>query len=322
MGKLRGFLGVVAVLALAGAATLTTLRLVDTSSRLPAMATAFASYAVVGYLVAFLLLLLVVRRAGRARRLVAAGIVLALVGLVAHGYWLAPQVVGGHGTRTDLTVMTSNLRFGTGDADTVVRTAADRKVDVLVLEEVTPIELAALDRAGLADLLPNRSGRPYTTASGTMVFSRWRLTAPSPVLVTNGGVAVDVGAPKPFRLLAVHTAQPVTSAASWHHDLLEVEVRAAAAVDHGPTLVVGDFNATRDHLRFRSILGVGLRDAAEQANSGWQPTWPTGSRAWYLRPLIAIDHVLVSPQFAAVDTHTVDVQGTDHRALVVDLERR
>jgi endonuclease/exonuclease/phosphatase (EEP) superfamily protein YafD len=224
--------------------------------------------------------------------------------------------------RSDLTVMSSNLRFGVGDPDTVVAAATDRKVDVLVLEEVTPTELAALDRAGLSQLLPNQVGRPATTASGTMVFSRYRLGSPNRVLVSNGGLSVEVAAPKPFRLLAVHTAQPVDEVTLWHNDLLEVKHQAAAAVDRGPTLVVGDFNATRDHPRFRSVLGAGLRDAAEQANSGWQPTWPTGSRAWYLRPVVTIDHVLVSKEFAAVDTATIDVQGSDHRALVVDLQRR
>jgi endonuclease/exonuclease/phosphatase family metal-dependent hydrolase len=155
-----------------------------------------------------------------------------------------------------------------------------------------------------------------------MVFSRFALGPVRPLPVSNGGLSVEVGAPRPFRLLAVHTAQPVDEATRWHRDLLEVRRRAAAAVRGGPTRVVGDFNATRDHPWFRAILGVGLRDAAEQANAGWQPTWPTGARAWYLRPLITIDHVLVSAQFEAVDTGTVAVQGSDHQALVVDLHRR
>jgi len=298
------------------------LRFVDTSARLPAMATSFASYALLGFLLALLLLLALVRRAGALRPVVIAGLVLALVGLVAHGYWLSPLFVGESGDRTDLTVMTSNLRFGLGDPNTVVRSAAARKADVLVLEEVTPVELVALDRAGLAELLPHRVGQPANTAAGTMVFSRYRLRDPRALALVNGGVAVDVQAPQPFRLLAVHTSQPVNAASSWHDDLREVRRQAAAAVGAGPTLVVGDFNATRDHPAFRSILDLGLHDAAEQADSGWQPTWPTGARAWYLWPVITIDHVLVSPEFTGVRTTTLDVQGTDHRALVADLDRR
>jgi endonuclease/exonuclease/phosphatase (EEP) superfamily protein YafD len=313
--------GVVAAVALAGAATLTVLRFVDTSARLPVMATSFASYAVLGFLLALVLLVVLVPRAGRLRPVVIAGLVLALVGAVAHGYWLAPLFAGASGARTDLVVMTSNLRFGLGDPNTVVRAVADGKVDVLVLEEVTPSELIALDRAGLAALLPHRAGEPVITAAGTMVFSRDRLRDARAIALGNGGIAVDVRAPRPFRLLAVHTSQPVAAATSWHDDLSEVKRQAAAAVGAGPTMVVGDFNATRDHPAFRKILGLGLHDAEEQGDAGWQPTWPTASRARYLRPVITIDHVLVTRDFAGVRTRTVDVEGTDHHALVAELDR-
>ncbi len=308
-----------------GAATLTVLRFVDTSARLPAMATSFASYAVLGFLLALVLLVVLVvlvRRAGRLRPVVIAGLVLALAGVVAHGYWLAPLFAGASGARTDLVVMTSNLRFGDGDPNTVVRAAADQKVDVLVLEEVTPTELAALNRAGLDELLPHRAGEPASTAIGTMVFTHYPLRGAREIALGNGGLAVDVRAPRPFRLLAVHTLQPVNAVTGWHDDLAEVRRQAADAVGAGPTMVVGDFNATRDHPAFRAILDVGLRDAAEQADAGWQPTWPTGSRAWYLRPVIAIDHVLVTEDFAAVRTGTVDVEDTYHLGLVAELDRR
>jgi endonuclease/exonuclease/phosphatase (EEP) superfamily protein YafD len=85
--------------------------------------------------------------------------------------------------------------------------------------------------------------------------------------------------------------------------------------------VVGDFNATRDHQPFRAILDTGLRDAAEQAGSGWQPTWPArGSWGW-LRPLLTIDHVLATDQWQAVDTSTLEVPGSDHLALVARLRQ-
>ena len=71
----------------------------------------------------------------------------------------------------------------------------------------------------------------------------------------------------------VHTRRSRVDAARspWHDDLREVrgrpQGRRRCRSDDG---VVGDFNATRDHPAFRSILGLGLRDAAEQADAGWQ----------------------------------------------------
>ncbi|MGI9158053.1 MAG: endonuclease/exonuclease/phosphatase family protein [Marmoricola sp.] len=334
MRLLRVLLGGFAGLVLLVSVLLSVLRNVDTGVRPLAMATTFASYALVGYVLALVLLLLLVRRAGRARPPVLAGAVLAVAGVLVQGWWTAPLFVGnGGGTRVDLTVMTANLQFGEGDANTIVRTAVDQKVDVLVLEEVTFPEYAGLQRAGLTELLPNRVGEPEKSAAGTMVFSRYRLTDAGQVAVSNGGTAVTVGAPKPFRIIAVHPSQPVKAPGTWRSDLGEVRRAAAESVQAGPTLVAGDFNATRDHVRFRDILAVGLSDADAEANSGWQPTWPeslprspnaTGrprDLGGLLRPLIAIDHVLSSHQFSAVRTSTVPISGSDHRALVVQLER-
>jgi endonuclease/exonuclease/phosphatase family metal-dependent hydrolase len=96
--------------------------------------------------------------------------------------------------------------------------------------------------------------------------------------------------------------------------------RTAAAVDQGPTLVVGDFNATHDHAPMRKVLDTGVRDAAEEAGSGWQPTWPTTryGQDWVV-PLLTIDHVLTTRHFDAVRTHTVAIPRTDHLALVAEL---
>jgi endonuclease/exonuclease/phosphatase family metal-dependent hydrolase len=208
-----------------------------------------------------------------------------------------------------------------------VRTVASRHVDVLVLQEVTPTEATALDRTGVFESLPHHVGRPTPGPRGTMVFSRYPLEELEPLTLGNGGLDVRVVAPRrpgslarSFRLLAVHTQQPVVGPGGWRRDLGTLRARAEQAVDEGPTLVVGDFNATEDHALFRRILGEGLHDAAEEAGSGWQPTWPSywrGSSPW---PLFAIDHVLTSDGFTAVATSTVEVPQSDHLALVVDLE--
>ena len=106
----------------------------------------------------------------------------------------------------------------------------------------------------------------------------------------------------------------------WLADLETIRDRTAAAVDQGPTLVVGDFNATHDHEPMRAVLDAGVRDAAEEAGSGWQPTWPTKryGQDW-VWPLLTIDHVLTSPQFDAVRTQTRAIPRTDHLTLVAEL---
>ncbi len=314
---MRRLLGVLLTLALAASVLLTTTRFLDTGWRRLILAASFAPYAVAGFLGALLGCLLLLRRARRRRWLLLA-LAVCVAGLAAHTCWLVPLYVG-EGGRRDLTVMSANLEYGRGEATTVVAAVASDDVGLLVLQEVTPPELAALDRAGLGELLAHRAGAPATDASGTMVFSRYRLDEVGAFELGNGGLALEVGAPTPFELLAVHTSQPVQTPGQWRVDMRSVLRQARRSVASGPTLVVGDFNATLDHAQLRRVLGTGLRDAAEQAGSGWQPTWPTRWRRGWLRPLIAIDHVLGTDRFTAVRTRTLDVAGSDHRALVTDL---
>ena len=134
-----------------------------------------------------------------------------------------------------------------------------------------------------------------------------------------------VEAPTPFWLTAVHTTQPLNSNALWRHDF-GLLVADAREMD-GPHIEIGDFNATLDHGRMRDLLATGLHDAAVEANSGWQPTWPTpGSRKIGGLPvpirLMALDHVLLSKEFSAISTSVHSVPDTDHDALVVRLAVR
>ncbi len=318
---MRRILGLASTLVLRGLVALTLARFVTTGSRWPILLATFSSYALPGF---GLVLVGCALAARRARRRGWIGLVagLSALGLVVQVWAVVPRFVGGSSDRSDLTVMTANLEFGRGDPVTVVRTVAAEHVDVLVLAEVTPDSLQRLGAAGLTELLPHRAGTPATSASGTMVFSRYRLGTDHGLFLGNGGLDLAVDAPQPLRLLAVHTAQPVGAPRPWLADLATVRDRAAAAVAQGPVLAVGDFNASLDHQPLRGVLGAGLRDAAEQAGSGWQPTWPTRWRESWLRPFVTLDHVLVSRHYDASRTRTVAVPRTDHLALVARLTDR
>ncbi|WP_367179750.1 endonuclease/exonuclease/phosphatase family protein, partial [uncultured Dietzia sp.] len=45
-----------------------------------------------------------------------------------------------------------------------------------------------------------------------------------------------------------------------------------------PVVVGGDFNATWDHVRFRSLRGLGYTDSVSGGGDGWVPTWPADRR--------------------------------------------
>ena len=283
----------------------------------------FTPYAVVAYALALLLLLGAARR--RRAVLVAALGVVAALGL--HASWLAPLVTGppvpggaGQAAASErVVVMSSNLLMGRADTAQVVRAAVDADVDLLVLQEVTQRALAGLDRAGLDELLPHRIGfpvtgeRPFADTVGTMVFAREPLGEPRPLGTVLQSWEVEA---EGLVLLAVHPSAP-TDPEGWvrDHALLR-----EAARERGADLVVGDLNATLDHAPLRRLVDDGYRDAVEQSNGGWQPTWPAnGLFAGLPGPLVQIDHVLAGPGLRAASARTVAVDGTDHRALLVEV---
>lgn len=293
---------------------ITAARLTEPDSRFGIALVAFTPLALVLYAVVLLLALvrLAVRRRWRSAAVPVA--LVAVAGLVLHGWWYSPQVSGANPPAADgaarLVVMTANLRLGEADGIEVVRMATEQHVDLLVLQEVTPAVLADMDRAGLPELLPNRVGLPGSMASGTMAFSLAPLTESSRVPTSLGSWSFLMG---DLRVQAVHPTYPV-DASGWEHDQ---DVIRQAVADDEPDLVLGDFNATADHHSMRTLADRGYRDVGELANDGWHPTWPAGGRYDVLGlPLAQIDHVLVGPRLAALGMKTLGVPSSDHRAVV------
>jgi hypothetical protein len=320
----RWLLGLVLVALLVPAATLTAVRLLDLDSGLAIRLVSFTPLALPLYAAAVLLLAVLVVVRGRTR--LAVVLVPALLGLGLHAWWFAPMVSGGQPDTSGRTwtVMTSNLLAGQGDGLEVLRAATEGDVDVLVLEEVTTGVLAEMERGGLSERFPHHIGeaRPDGQTDGTMVWSRVPLSGTTRVGTDMQSWSVEVRDPReePFTLLAVHPAAPVDPAA-WRRDHAAV---LAAAERTGADLLVGDLNATLDHVPLRRLVDAGWRDATEEADAGWQPTWPSNGlfEGLPLPALVQIDHVLTGPGWVGLASRTVQVDGTDHRALVAEVARR
>lgn len=267
------------------------------------------------------------RRGDRARRTTrGVGALVALVGLGLHAWWISPSFVGDAPAPAagadPLVVMTANLYEGQVDVDDLLATVRREHVDVLALEEISMDALASADAGGLAQLLPHRIGGPngYDPVSGTMVLSTMPLGAPVPVETYHDSWLVPVG--EDLTVMAVHPVAPVTPE-QWTTDHATI---LAAAEQAEPDVVLGDFNATTDHQPMRALDAAGFHDAAELVDAGWEPTWPANGLGQFPGvsppPLVAIDHVLVGERWTALETHTVDLAGTDHLALVATLAPR
>jgi endonuclease/exonuclease/phosphatase (EEP) superfamily protein YafD len=242
------------------------------------------------------------------------------VAVLALALAVVPRAVAGPGPDARgprLTVMTSNLYVGRGDARAVVELVRRYDVDVLSLQELTPEELERLDAAGIAKALPHRVAEPLPGASGAAVLAQAPLAElASPHAGANpqpSGRLMLAGAP-PVAITAVHPAPPVNRAREdgWSHSL---DTLPHAEKDR-LRILAGDFNATLDHRALRGVLDGGYADAADRAGTGLRPTWPAIPR----RALpITIDHVLADRRIRVEAVHVAAVPGSDHRAVIVTL---
>jgi len=289
-----------------------------------AMAASFAPYGWLAWLAAVVLGLAGAR--GRTRLVVAP---LAL-GLALHTGILAPYLPepsrASAGSRTAVTVLELNLRYGLADPDALGTQVAAGRPDVLVLAEATRATEKTLRRAAWAKGYPyvvGTTGHDYDTADsvgdprGTLVASRYPVTHFEGADDTSFSTfAVRVELPgHPFTLVAAHPANPQYGVGTWLKDADSL-TRLAMGRANGPMVLAGDLNATGEHLTLRTLLAkTGLADTV--AGQGWRPTFPAD--AWY-PPLIQIDHVLVSREFAVTGFRTLRVPGTDHLGLLVQLQ--
>lgn len=82
-------------------------------------------------------------------------------------------------------------------------------------------------------------------------------------------------------------------------------------------VMAGDLNAHPSSQGVTRILASGLVDT--YADRHWRPTGTWTSPNWILH-LIRIDYVLASRDLPVVGSWTVDLPGSDHRAVVADLD--
>ncbi|PDP87862.1 endonuclease/exonuclease/phosphatase [Glycomyces fuscus] len=224
-------------------------------------------------------------------------------------------------------IMTLNALGGGADAAEVVSLVRDRRVDVLTLQEVTPDLVRELSAAGLDDLLPHAVDRSDPRGvHGSTIHSALPLTD------TGGGEAgrdtfamptAVVRLPEDgdgdgeddvLEVTSVHVPPPLTPSYtdSWQGEL----ERLAEAGDPGTMRVLaGDFNATLDHAAMRALLDAGYLSSAAVRGEGLEPTWPVGRAL----PGLTIDHVLVDPWMGVAHLEAVEVTGTDHRAVLVEV---
>lgn len=238
----------------------------------------------------------------------------AVAGLVSQLVWASPYWPGARDDQGSLSLLTLNLRCKTIGLQELTEQVTQIRPELVVLQGATVESSESLKQLGLQNTYTISTFHPKqdNPACGSMVFSMVDAVpltdpfAPQPVI----RVSLE---PRPLLLFPVDIPTPRNNLSEWLNGF-EILRDALSSYASSPTVAVGDFNAVREHEPMRRLLRVtGLRDAREDAGAGWLPTFPATG---HLPSIVALDHVLVSPDIMSTSVTAVQVGENTHLALV------
>ncbi|HEY9367801.1 endonuclease/exonuclease/phosphatase family protein [Streptomyces sp.] len=254
-----------------------------------------------------------------ARRRVLVGITAAVLAVT---LWFVqpygPDSTGANGpVLARVRVLASNVEFGEATGR-LLAAARVEQPQLLFVSECDPACVRTL-ADGLRDRLPYRVTVDGAGSTGSAILSAYPLTAEAPLPAAMGmpGATARIGG-RDVRLRLAHPLPPLPGQVdAWGTELGRLRAWAAGAAPAGPVLLAGDFNASQDHAALRDVLDTGLHDAARLTGAARTPTWP---REGAVPTYTQIDHVLVGAGFSARGTRFLDLRGSDHRAVLADLD--
>lgn len=224
-------------------------------------------------------------------------------------------------------VMTINTLNGAASAKQIVEVCRAEHVEVLCLQELTNGMVADLTAAGIDEVLPY-----HVVSEGASAISNggrngiWTAAPQDSVsrnllpIETSSMPAADIVIGSiTVRIVSVHPNSPVRGAEGLWDKGLSV-IGSLSDYGHG-YLIMGDFNSTWDHARFRTLLGTRFADASQASGEGFHMTYPSNK---IVPSLIEIDHIVYARDsgITVSSLKAVEITGTDHKALIGTLEAR
>jgi endonuclease/exonuclease/phosphatase (EEP) superfamily protein YafD len=218
---------------------------------------------------------------------------------------------------TGIRLMTTNLLHGGAEVDSLREALDVHEPDVVVTQELG-FDCADLlaDRFPYSYLHPSEEfkGRGIATRLGAEfgdipMHGRWGTLA----RLDAGGVT--------WQLAGIHLLNPIEF--PWWRSVggrtsqLDAVDGWTQGVGGGPAVLAGDFNATPRWPAYRRLVESGWTDLVAElekddalATWAWRPGWPR---------MLRIDHVF-GRGISAKEVVVVPIAGSDHAAVVVDLE--
>lgn len=215
--------------------------------------------------------------------------------------------------RPDIRVFHMNVLQPNAAFEEAIAQVLQSDADLVSVQEVGPDWARAL-RDGLLQQYPFVHMEPRTNCYGIALFSKRPFRLVRTITVAGAPFIeafLDVD-DVPVRLLSVHATSPISYGHFRRRNEQLIRLGDHLADGDTATIVVGDLNTVPwDQAFMRFCSRSGLRSTTPMM----QRTWPSiGPLA-----LIPLDHVLVSSGISPAALRTSVIAGSDHRALITDL---
>lgn len=248
----------------------------------------------------------------RSRLVVGLGVI--VCGLVLAAGW--PQWAPTTGTpeagSPGFTLYSANLLVRNDDVDAIATSIAGSNADVVVLVEVGPATIGAIDTvlAGYPHRVFNRDDGGQSLIASRRPLRDIGLSIP--VLSAVGAVAeTPLG---PVTIAGVHMTRPWPYQIQWEQIRQATGLADWARTVDGPVIAAGDFNSVSS-----ARIGRIVRDEGRLIPApGWPGTWPVRLPAM---AGITIDQVYRTPDLALVERRLGRDTGSDHRPVITRFVR-
>lgn len=217
-----------------------------------------------------------------------------------------------------LRIMSANLLVDRADPDALRSAIADARPDVVAVQELGP-GLAGV----IAESHPNGRLDPKQDGFGLGIATRHPAAVQPVSLPKRSGLSAALEPASwpeldaPVEIVNVHLTNPIdwpwsASRAARRGQLAGLTERYLERP--GARVIVGDMNSTSHWREYKGLAALGLEAARHTRTT--RATW-----SHFLRGprLLRIDHAFVAGA-TPISTEVVRIAGTDHNALIVDIE--
>lgn len=216
-----------------------------------------------------------------------------------------------------LRIMSANVLSTNPNHEGMAETIAKGNPHVVAIIEASP-EIAEYFEASAADY-PYRHFHAQKDNFGIGIMSRVPLgkvetLQSEPFGIPSYRISFE-HENKTYQLITTHPIPPIGSTKTLNRDIQLLQMSESFTQSEN-RILMGDFNMTPWSPRFQKILTQGnLVDSG--TGFGLNPTWtvfPT------LLGGIRIDHILVGPAIKINNHQILEIPGSDHRAVMIDIE--